>query len=42
MEAFFSPSRERTQRNDAFQSWLIETCTDSRMPEKKRAHATVG
>jgi 4,5-DOPA dioxygenase extradiol len=41
MEAFFSPSGERTQRNDAFQSWLIETCTDSRMPENARTQRLV-
>ena len=36
MEAFFSPSLERTQRNDAFQTWLIDTCTDNHLSENTR------
>lgn len=41
MEAFFSPSAERTHHNNAFQDWLIETCTDRHLSENERKERLV-
>jgi len=41
MEAFFSPSPERTEKNDAFRSWLIRTCSDAALPETERRRRLV-
>lgn len=36
MEAFFAPSSERNRMNDAFQAWLIATCSDTAISEAER------
>lgn len=41
MKAFFSPSEERTRMNDAFQEWLINTCSDTAMSEKERTERLI-
>ena len=37
MKAFFSPSDERDDMNEAFQKWLAETCSDNALREAERS-----
>ncbi|WP_345973661.1 class III extradiol ring-cleavage dioxygenase [Sulfurimonas diazotrophicus] len=41
MNAFFTPSRERTDKNDAFKRWLIKTCSDKALIESERSERLI-
>ncbi|MDK9558989.1 class III extradiol ring-cleavage dioxygenase [Marinobacter sp. M216] len=42
MRAFFTPNTPEIQaRNQAFEDWLDETCSDSTMPESRRAERLI-
>ena len=41
MKAFFTPSQERTEKNDAFKHWLVKTCSDPELIESERAERLI-
>jgi len=36
MQAFFRPTEERNRKNEAFQTWLVKTCSNSTLIESER------
>ena len=38
MAAFFKSNGDRDEQNEAFEQWLIETCTDNGIAENEREH----
>jgi 4,5-DOPA dioxygenase extradiol len=41
MEAFFTPTQERSAMNEAFQSWLSTTCCDKKISEHERSERLI-